>query len=325
MSASSRRHRGFTLVELLVVIGIIALLISLLLPALNKARESAKTVQCASNMRQIGLACRMYSEAYKGVVPPGNAMPADRIGYVPGVSLGSASGEYTAPWTSLAPKYAAWNTLDLLWILGYIKQEGRKPEIPSNNGTLPGSYGEHFPSASTNGGVFYCPNRTQQIAGAPGTHDYKISYLMNFAAHPSVQIDGVTKTTGRPSDGSFFRLNKWPKWSFLENDKVFFAEASDRAQFDGVIIDPSRNHASQYGARDVQLRHGSGPITRDNGDGFILKTARQANYLFPDGHVELSGDLHRAYRAPTAVPSPDKEVFLDTWTTRWDHRRLGNY
>jgi prepilin-type N-terminal cleavage/methylation domain-containing protein/prepilin-type processing-associated H-X9-DG protein len=66
-----RRKAAFTLVELLVVIGIIALLISVLLPALNRAREAAKSTQCLSNLRQIGQAMNAYAADTKGWVVPG--------------------------------------------------------------------------------------------------------------------------------------------------------------------------------------------------------------------------------------------------------------
>lgn len=60
-------QRGFTLVELLVVISIIALLLSILMPSLNKARESAKRIVCKNNIRQVGLAHIVYAQDYRGM------------------------------------------------------------------------------------------------------------------------------------------------------------------------------------------------------------------------------------------------------------------
>jgi prepilin-type N-terminal cleavage/methylation domain-containing protein/prepilin-type processing-associated H-X9-DG protein len=99
-SKSRSRVSGFTLVELLVVIGIIAVLVSILLPALNRARESAKAVVCASNLKQLGTALAMYVN--------------DNNDYTPRFSYSEASGpgpdgQQDYQWSKAIQRYVAGN------------------------------------------------------------------------------------------------------------------------------------------------------------------------------------------------------------------------
>ena len=169
-----RLPHGFTLIELLVVIAIISLLVSILLPSLNKARDIAKSVVCKSNLHSIGLAFALYAEEYEDRIPP--------------------VGTGYAHW---------WHYLDRAGMLeGSEGEVFRSDNIPALKNI-----------SNTRHGLMECPSEVgMRNAAAPGVTFYDLvlcggSYAMNW----SVSRYNYSPVPGQPAD-EYFRIG-WTEGS----------------------------------------------------------------------------------------------------------------
>lgn len=277
------RRSAFTLIELLVVIAIIAVLIGLLLPAVQKVREAAARMSCENNLKQLGLAFHMYHDANR-VLPPGY----------------TASGTYLNGGTDTSPGWACGS-----YILPYMEQGNLYHQF---NFTLPVQNSE--PAIQTVVKTFLCPSDI--ISPGPfavtdsGWNTICLVAPSSYAAccGGNNGAGGTVSTTAATGNGCFYRNSGIRLTDITDGtSNTVFAEERCFANVEGTwvgAIDGGYCNTGQYNpnavagklgqvSADLVLIHAStnNNVSGRNLDDASSKHTGGSNFLLADGSVQF--------------------------------------
>jgi prepilin-type N-terminal cleavage/methylation domain-containing protein/prepilin-type processing-associated H-X9-DG protein len=283
---TKRGRRGFTLIELLVVIAIIAILASILFPVFARAREKARQITCASDMRQVGIALTMYIQDYDEVYPeehPPCRNPAQGV-YPPvtGEPVGDFNGglegtDYGSPFEKIIPYIEHENSTDTV---SQITQLYVCPDDTDPHGNMINGNG----ATLTTGNGPACSANTS--TPAPGVTSYLINAYFLFGLSDASVPDPSETIYIAERNFNFCDVHLHP----------WLGEVFDAPGDQGAILGQTAIPSCLAGQADF------------NPDGnFAVQSNRHtggANYTFADGHVKWE-----MYNTTVTPNPPDQSCF----------------
>jgi len=263
-----KTNSGFTLIELLVVIAIIGVLVALIMPAVQAAREAANRAKCQNNLKQLGLAAQEYHDTFL-------SLPAGWFCY-------EADWDATAGATGPGdPGCLPWNPTPYMWnglttgLMLKLEQTNLWNEINFNlSPAATGTYGDPTRANSTSIrktiDAFVCPsNRKAMAVSSGGGTTVKLGpsdYRGNSAADPNIACNDAATLPTNPTDLSSSPCTQFDNGVTYRNSQVSMADITDgttNTLFMGEVIYPSNywSDASSATVRTLLSRTLNKPIT----------------------------------------------------------------
>jgi prepilin-type N-terminal cleavage/methylation domain-containing protein/prepilin-type processing-associated H-X9-DG protein len=290
--ARARSRPAFTLIELLVVIAIIGVLIALLLPAVQQAREAARRISCNNNLKQVGLALHNYAEAH-GVFPPGYSSLWKRDGSDPGyadddVGPGWAWGSMILPqleqsslWSSinfsLTMTYPQNNTAQLSRINTYLcPSDTTRITVPVRDGTNTQTI--YTVGTGNYVGMF----GTGEIGDAPGAG--KGMFYRNSRTTFADLQDGSSQTL---AVGERSHNLSYVTWTGRAVGGYLFKTSSFEGGTDQFAVDPEESFTMVLGPVGLEDLPRTPNHPRAHVEDYWSRHPGGVNFLFGDGSVRF--------------------------------------